>query len=261
MSFVRKLALVSVLLLSWSKTTHAILLDWSTVTWTPGATSASFDIDPARAGNDITITFSSDTNKLRSDPASGVNTPAILTSLEGGRSPVDQSLHVAANVGTKTTITVTVTFSALYLQGVENVSFALFDIDKTTDSEFIINMGATTVTNTQLAANVTGLGSAASLSGAGLTQIITGNASSVDAGAGSGNGNATIGFGPTAIRSFTFTFDNGPGPPRVQEFALYDISFTPVPEINPVFAAGAFCGAAAFVRGRRRRPRRKTSTE
>ena len=129
----------------------------------------------------------------------------------------------------------------------------MFDIDKTTDSEMFKNMYATDVNGNHIAANISNLGSSVALSGSGLTQLLTGTATSADSGAGSGNGNATVSFGANAIRSFTFTFDNSSGPPRIQEFGLYDISFTPVPEVNPVWTGTFSClfAAAAAVAHRR----------
>jgi hypothetical protein len=70
-----------------------------------------------------------------------------------------------------------------------------------------------------------------------LTQQLTGIAPAGDT---TSDGNATISFS-VPITSFTFTFDNSQGPPRVQEFALYDISFSPVPEINPALSALGSC--------------------
>lgn len=237
-----------------SAAAHAITLDWDAVTWTAGTLSNGYNVDPSKAGNDITVAISGNTNKLQTDPVTGTATPANVSSLRGGLASPEKSLHIYVDAGTQTEITVTITFSALYVQGVENVSFRLFDIDKTSDSEFIKSITATSIDGTtQLAPNITGLGSSIALSGSGLTQLLTGNTSSANSGAGSGNGNATIGFGPNAIRSFYFTFDNSSGPPRVQEFALFDITFTPVPEINPAAAAFGACLVAAAVIHRRRR--------
>ena len=97
---------------------------------------------------------------------------------------------------------------------------------------------------TTFAATITGVGSSVTLSGTGLDQALTGKYIVPDSGAGSGAGNATIGFGSTAITSLTFTFASGPDAknnPDPQYFGLHDISFTPVPEINPTLAAAVIC--------------------
>ena len=246
------------ILLCMAGAANAIVLDWSNATWTPGATSGGIEVDGTNPGDDVMITLSGNVNKLRTDPSSGTATPAILSRFQGGLAAPDHSLHFFVNAGTQTEITVTITFSALYLQGVENVSFRLFDIDKTTDAEMFKNMYATDMNGNQIAANISNLGSGVSLTGTGLTQLLTGNSVSADSGAGSGNGNATVSFGANAIRSFTFTFDNSSGPPRIQEFGLYDISFTPVPEINPAWTGAFSClVAAGMVLGHRRSVRKR----
>ena len=93
-----------------------------------------------------------------------------------------------------------------------------------------------------------------------MAQQLTGIAPAAD---GSANGNATISFGTNVIHGFAFTFDNSQGPPRIQEFALHDINFTPVPEVNPAWLAAAACGLFGILRqiGRyfRIEPRRQPS--
>jgi hypothetical protein len=88
------------------------------------------------------------------------------------------------------------------------------------------------------------------LSGTGLTQVVDGTVTTVDTGAGSGNGNVTISFGATAIRSFTFTYGSGSGTvadPTYQHVGLSDITFTPVPELNPAWSAIGSCLVAAVL--------------
>ena len=233
-------------------TAGAVTLDWDTNTWTNANNGSplpnSYDVDGA-AGTDLTITLSGQTAKLRSEPVSGTNTPAVMSTLTGGTA--EKSLHIYASVATQTEITVSVSFSATYVQGVENVSFKLFDIDSTTDSEFIKNIYGIALDGTLIPATVTDRGSGVAISGAGtLAQQLTGTAPAAD---GSSNGNATISFGTNVIRGFAFTFDNSQGPPRIQEFAMHDINFTPVPEVNPAFMAVAGCLAAAWIRRRLRR--------
>ena len=219
----------------------AVTLDWDNPanTWTNGGNGLpipnSYDVDGV-PGNDLTITFSGQTSKLRTEPASGTQTPAVMSTLLGGTA--EKSLHVYANVATQTEITVSVSFSSTYLQGVENVSFTLFDIDKTTDSEFIKNIYGIRLDGSLVPATISGLGSGVQLSGFSYWQMLTGTTASPD---GSANGNATISFGANVITGFSFVFDNSQGPPRIQEFAMHDINFTPVPEINPVFSALGSC--------------------
>ena len=150
-------------------------------------------------------------------------------------------------------ITVTVTFSPLYTMGVEGVSFTLFDIDFEEKEDLIVSISALGTDGNTYAAAITDTGSAVSVTGVGLAQRIHGVTDSPDTGASSSNGNATIGFGPTtAIRSFTFTFDSTPGGPKLQKIAISDISFTPVPEVNPTLAAAALCLAGGIAKYSRR---------
>jgi hypothetical protein len=223
-------------------TAGAVTLDWDTNTWTNANNGFpipnNYEVDSNNTGTDLTITMSGQISKLRTDPVTGILTPAVMSMLQGGLAQVEKSLHIYANVGTQTEITVSVAFSPNYLRGVENVSFKLFDIDKTTDAEFIKDIYGIALDGSLVAATITGLGSNVSLTGTGFGQLLTGNTPSLDT---SGNGNVTISFGANVIKGFAFTFDNSSGPPRVQEFALHDINFTPVPEINPAFAAVGSC--------------------
>ena len=214
----------------------AVVLDWDTTSYTPGSLNEGFDLDNTLAGNEVTFVFTGNTNKLRPDVSTGIASPSVNSSLQGGTG--QNSLNITANVGTQTEITLTVSFSALYVAGVENVSFTLFDIDRTTDSEFIKNISATTVDGTVVPGTISNRGAAVSLSGLGLSNLLSGNIAAPNA---LGTGNATISFGTNAIRSFTFTFDNSSGPPRVQEIGMHDLNFTPVPEINPAVSAACSC--------------------
>ena len=244
----------------------ALVLDWSTVAWTPGDLSNSFDVD-ADAANDITVTISGDVDKFRQDPATGLQTPAITNSLEGGLGPTNFSLQLGADLKTNDQIIVAVDFSAQYALGVENVSFTIFDIERPVDTERILNIYAIALDGTtHLAGTVSNLGAVVAVAGSGLTQVIYGTGASPDTGANSGYGNATISFGSQAILGFAFTFENDSGPPRFQSISIGDITFSPVPEINPTAAAAAVClfGILAMKTSRRelrrlllRRPRSK----
>jgi hypothetical protein len=134
-------------------------------------------------------------------------------------------------------LTVQLTFGGQYGLAT-NVSFTIFDIDVTTNSDIISNIYGVAADGTHIAATITNLGSAVTPSGSLLTQKLTGNAGSAG---NSGDGNATISFGGVAITDVFFTFGNNAGAPRYQDIALGDISFTPVPEINPAAASAISC--------------------
>jgi hypothetical protein len=93
------------------------------------------------------------------------------------------------------------------------------------------------------------------LTGSGLNQVVTGMINTNDAGTGSGDANGTISFGANVIKSFTFVYGSGataPADPTTQGIALHDITFTPVPEINPGWMAVTSCLVAANVMLRHR---------
>ena len=248
----RMLRTCGAVLLLMAAHSHAVVLDWSAVTWTPGALSSSYDIDGlSHNGNDITLAVSGNTNKLTSDPATGTAAPSIATSLQGGTGG-DHSLILAGDLSTQTNFTITVTFTGQY-GAATGVSFTLFEIDMGADREKIINIyGLLSDGVTKVPGTVTSHGSSVELANPGLSQVLTGIAPADNTGVNSANGNATISFGAHAISSFTFDFKNDGGPPRFQSIALHDIDFTPVPEINPALAAGGVCGLALFVVMRRR---------
>ena len=83
-----------------------------------------------------------------------------------------------------------------------------------------------------------------SLSGTGVNQVVNGIATALDTTAA---GNVMIDFGTTALTSFTFTYGSGAtqkNDPTPQHMGLHDITFTPVPEINPSLSAALSCFAA-----------------
>jgi hypothetical protein len=250
-------------LAGWTASAQAVVLDWDTAAWAPGATSRSFNVDVANPGNDLTVAFTGATDKFRNDPTTGSATPSINQSLEGGMNPVQKSLNLGVDFHQNSTITCTVNFSALYTLGVENVSFTIFNIDffsSGPDSwqDVIKSISAVSADGvTIVAPTISNIGPAVTLGG-GLNPTLTGNALVPDTGAGSGAGNVTISFG-APIRSFTFTYADGVGSkpnPTFQNISIGDISFTPVPEINPAISAAVSClfavGLTVFVQRRAR---------
>lgn len=216
---------------------HALVLDWDAVTWSPGALINSYDLT-GDAVNDITVKITSQqANIWTTDPTSGTQTPVVNQTLTGGLSPVENSLMLAANLKTQSDVTVQLTFTGVY-PGAANVSFTIFDIDVSTNSDIISNIYGVAPDGSLVAATITNVGSTVTLTGSGLTQKLTGNAASPD---NSGNGNATISFGAAVITDVFFTFSNTAGAPRYQDIALGDISFSPVPEINPAATSAISC--------------------
>lgn len=245
-----------------SSLTRAVTLDWDATVWTPGTLTNSYDVDNSVPGSDLTLTFGGTTSELANDSVNNLPTPNVNTNLEGGLSPVQNSLNIAIDLGKKDRfVTVTITFSGSYTQGVENVSFTLFGIDQASGGsniyiDEISSISALSIDgSTQIAPTITGIGSAVSWSGTGLNQVLTGAANVPNTGAGSGAGNATISFNATGIRSITFTFGAGGNSavnPTFQDIGLHDLTFSPVPEMNPTTAAASVCLLGLLALNRRR---------
>ena len=242
------------------RTADGVTLDWDAATWTAGSLSNSYNVDPANAGNDITVTVATGGGTmLMADPVTGLASPTVNNSLAGGLNPVQNSLKITADLSSSTAyVTITIDFTAWYPLGVQNLSFTLFDIDLNGSSyrgqdeisSIVASNGTTTFGPT-----ITGIGSSVTHSGTGVNQHLIGNADAFDTGATSAAGNATISFGSNAVKTVTFRWDRGPdatGSAPVGYISIHDINFTPVPEINPALASGALCAGGFFVVMRRR---------
>jgi hypothetical protein len=238
------------------------MIDWDATAWTPGTLTNSYDVDASVPGNDLTLTFGGTTGELVNDSVNNLPTPNINTNLEGGLTPVQNALNIAIDLGKKDRfVTITITFSGAYTAGVENVSFSLFGIDQATGGSNIYIDEISSITAlaidgiTQIAPTITGIGSAVTLSGTGLNQILTGTANVPNTGTGSETGNATVSFNATGIRSITFTFGAGGNSalnPTFQDISLHDLTFSPVPEVNPAVGAACICLFALVAMNRRR---------
>lgn len=257
----RRLSLIFLGIACLSPFAQAVTLDWGTATWTPGTLTNSYDVD-GTVGDDLRFDLGGTTGELANDSVGDLPTPNINSNLEGGLTPVQDSLNIAIDLGKKDRfVTVTITFAASYTQGVENVSFTLFGIDQAAGSsniyiDEISSISALSINGvTQIAPTITNIGSAVSWSGSGVNQVLTGSGNVPDTGAGSGAGNATISFNATGIRSITFTFGAGGNSavnPDFQDISMHDLTFSPVPEVNPTIAAAAACLFTLLALNRRR---------
>jgi hypothetical protein len=239
------LALIS--LLAAAPCAHAIVLDWDNVVWTPnGNLTNSYDVT-GDTKTDVTFTMTSQQpNIWTNDAVSGTLTPTINQTMTGGRPQVlngqgvlvDQSsLLIAANLKTQSDATIHLNFTGGQW-GANNVSFTIFDIDITTNADIISNIYGVALDGSHVAATLSNIGSTVTATGSGLTYNLEGNAAAAN---NTSNGNVTLSFGSTIITDVFFTFSNTAGAPRYQDIALGDVTFTPVPEINPTIAAAGSC--------------------
>lgn len=240
----------------------AVVLDWNTETWTPTTPSPNtlqdtYDVD-GTPGTDITLSLTYATQSSGSPYRAGL--PAVDATLQGGQGAGVNSLHLGVDFTAQShTITITVDFSN-YAQGVEGVSFSLFDIDRDNGTALYIDqirsITGTAPNGSAVAPVITGVGSTVTESGTGLSQVLTGNGPAADTGAGSNAGNATITFA-SPIRSFTFVWgvpNNNANNPIPMDISMGDINFSPVPEVNPAFGAAFVC-LVGFLGARRFRSR------
>jgi hypothetical protein len=232
---------------------RALVLDWNSIAWTAGSLSQSYDIDPSNPGNDVTVAVTS------TSFTSGH--PAKSTVQTGGLSPAQSSLQLDVNwSSTSQSTTLTVSFN--YADGVEGVSFSLFDVDTGTGNPLsyqdeISNIAAYYDAGYTIAPDsVTGSPNN-SVTGSGLSYNVVGTANSSDT---TSNANVQIAFnGP--IKGFQFTFAPGPNSqsnPSGQVIAMNDITFLPViPEagVVPAAATGFVLAFLALRRMRRSAPK------
>ena len=254
-------AAISLALLGGSaNTAHALVLDWDAVVWNDGSLNNSYDLN-GDAINDVTVAITSQqANIWATDPATGSQTPTVNQSLTGGLSPVENSLNLAGNLKTHSNVTIQLIFTGAQ-PGAFNVSFTIFDIDVTTNSDIIDAIYGVALDGTHIAATITNVGSGLDHTGTGLNQVLEGNTASPDSGPGSSNGNATLSFGSAVITDVFFTFSNTAGAPRFQNIGIGDVNFTPVPEMNPAIVAAASCmSAVALTVLLQRRARRARQT-
>ena len=255
-------AAISLALLGgWATPAYALVLDWDAVAadqlWPNGSANNSFDVN-ADGINDITLQMiPQDQATWAADLASGDPTPTVNQSLTGGVSPWQNSLNLSANLKTQSNVWIRISFTGAQ-PGANNVSFTIFDIDITTNADIIESIVGRALDGSFVPATITNIGSAVSHTGTGFGQQLTGNAAAANH---SSNGNATISFGSTIITDIYFNFSNSSGTHQFQNIGIGDISFTPVPEMNPATTAAASCIAALVLtilvqrRARRARPK------
>ena len=256
MSFICRILLAILAFAAATGQVGAVVLDWDAITWTPGSLSNAYDIDPAKTGNDVTVTVSGSTNRLSPSIFPGnPQTPVVTTQFAGGLTPTPGTLNLALDLTNSSNqlVSLTLAFSNQYVNGVYDLVFTIFDVDYSNAAgnmyqDRLSSIIGTLPDGTQVAPTITTSANNV-LIGSGLSQVVHGTASTVDSGAGSGGGNVVISFGNVGLRSFTFSYGSSTafGDPTYQHVGFYDFSYSPVPEVNPVVATVLSCLAAGLL--------------
>ena len=246
-------ALLAVFASALPRAASAVVLDWDAASWSAGSLTQAYDVDssPGATGDDVTLSIGGTTGELANDAVTNLPTPQINANLEGGQGAGTVGLNVAIDLGKKDrSVSLTINFAPHYALGVENVSFTIFGIDQAAGGSNIyidevrsivgvLVDGSTVVTPT-----ITNVGSGVTFAGTGLSQTLTGRTNVPATGAGSEAGNATISFNTSGLRSITLVFGAGGSAavnPEFQQISFSDITFSPVPEINPALTALCSC--------------------
>jgi hypothetical protein len=242
---------------------RGVVLDWDVVGaagWAQGSLNNTYQADPSDPDSVLTVDVASNGGApiVQYSGLPNPMTPLVQAAFQGGLGSTENSLTIAVNLANLSqSITVSISFAAS--GGAGNVSFKLFDIDAGGGAQDQLTeiRGLSMDGTTWIAPTIT-TSLDNQLIGSGLSQVVNGTASTASVGAQSGRGNVTIDFGPTQISMLSFTFGSASfADPAYQHFALHDISFTPVPEINPALMSAASCFAAAAVGLRHSRRRRR----
>ena len=242
--------LASALLFLAVQTSHAVTLNWNTISgtagdWVAGGNTGAFEVDGTNGGNDISISIAQNNG----DPW----TAGYPQNVQNGASTVGNNdqhylqLRTPGMVDTTRSFTVTITFN--YVGGVY-ASFGLIDVDSQTGAGgWIDNITNITGNSGTVAMNVAG-SAANTVSGSGLGVSVAGNTAV-------GNitdhsGDVSVSSGTNKVTSITFTWSN-PGPNfGGQVISLSNIVFFTTPEVGSSLGALGACAAlAAFTRRRR----------
>lgn len=242
------LILIYASLLFLAHNVSATVLDWSTVTWTAGSLSNTYDVD-GDSKNDITISISGDTSAFVSGYPTATGSGLQLT--------VDFT-------DTTQALTVTVTFLNDYATA-KDVNFSLGNLDSqqlgfSSKNRYVDGISQISATGDSGIIAPTISGSGVTIAGSGTNQTITGNPD--------GGGSATVNYGTNYLNSFTYTFGNDASvianDPAQQNFYFGNVNFKKtIPEYGTTFCPLVLCGlfpVLKFLRQRKRLPFCKSKT-
>lgn len=238
---IRTLAAAFLLLLT-ACASHAVILDWTLVTWTAGTTASgsnSYDVDGG--GNDITVAYINSGATFSAVPSIGaVNSTAT-----------DLRLALSSMNSTSNSVSVTITFTGAYAGGVIT-SFTLNDVDANLASGGFQDKITVTALSGATPVNVT-------LTNSGGTSVNSIDSTSPTSPFALGNtatstnpqGDVNVSAGSYAnpVTSITFTWKNPSTFFSTQVIGLGNITF--VPELATSSTALGLC-AGLLATGRRR---------
>jgi hypothetical protein len=230
-----------------------VTLNWTDVTQGTLTKSGSSYTDVVKLGGgevDVTVTPNGPVN-LRKSGNPGVKTPAVTSAIfQGGQAVGSSNLATVAMFRpAKNSAEPTITFTLDFLgfrQGVSNVNFDLFDVDRSDNARFVDQIAFQTPGVSLVAGRdnvVTG------------GNTVTGTASSPNLGPGSNGGNVGVTYGSLPSGKIVFTYSNPLGNVSMQGFGVGNISFAPVPEVSQLAVGLAACALGAFWLTKRARPK------
>lgn len=242
--------------LSCATTTRAVTFDWASApagSWNTvlaSGTSETVDYFKGGSGFGVAVTVFNNGETLATDTG-GTGAPAVFTTgtgfLDGGTNTRGLVFNASTTASTASYSQVTINFN--YVNGVKNVSFAIWDVDSGGGwIDKIANISATavggaTVFPTTFTSAVAGFNT---IAGANGTLAATGTASAANTGANGNQGNINVAFTQN-VTSITFQYSNAlAGTRTTQHIGVGDITFTAngaaFPEVGSAAGSLALCG-------------------
>jgi hypothetical protein len=236
----------------------AVTLDWSTVTWTAGSLSNSYQVDPNFSGNNITISVTDSSGALT---GSGTpNIPSYSSSPLGGTGKPSLQMAPTFLLGTQS-ITVTISFNTSnYPNGVYVNNLNILGVDSNNSPRYtdsITNIQGVTATNQTINAVAVAGGSSVTVSGNSSTGWTATGKNSVSGT--SANGNVSVSFGNSRVKQISFTLSNTNAVLGGRQLiGLDNITYSLTPEVQPGIIGAAICGFVLMYEfGRNRRKKRE----
>ena len=234
---------------------------WNTVLTT--GNSETVDYFQGGSGFGVAVTVANTGQTITAENGA-TGAPAVFTTgtgfLDGGTNTRGLIFNVTAAVATTSNSQITIKFN--YVGGVNNVTFAIWDVDGNNAGylDNIANISATavggaTVFPTTFSSQAAGFNT---ITGSGATLTATGTTPAANTGASANQGNINVAFTQN-VTSITFQYSNAfTGTRTQQHIGIGDITFTAngaaFPEVNSSGAALMLCGGViGFGLVRRRR--------